>query len=503
MSLRARLVSALLVMFVAGMAVYGVASYRAFASAELARFDDQVRAALPIVERELHRLAGAEWSGGPGGGRPPGPHVVVASGTYGELRDADGTILASLSVVDGEVTPDLSGLADLEPGRLVTVGSLDGDGSWRVVTRQGPDLRLVVAAAPMASVEAALSRLLTIELVAGASLLVVLGLGAWLVLRTGLRPLERIAGTARSITAGSLDQRVPTPAAGTEVRELATALNAMLDDLEDAFLEREATEARLRRFLADASHELRTPLTSIQGYAELFRLTRVRDDAEVDLDLVMRRIEDEAGRMGDLVGSLLTLARLDEGAPVVRERVDLTALAADACADAAAIDPGRRIDLDAAGPVEIEGDPRHLRQAIGNLVMNALRHTPAGTPVDVRVADRDGAGVVEVRDHGPGIPDDQLARVFERFWQADPARAGAGSGLGLSIVAAVAAEHGGTAEARSTDDGAAFTLAIPAVADRRVGSRVDPRVGPPGRRPAAPSPGVDADGRPEETSDGH
>ncbi len=234
----------------------------------------------------------------------------------------------------------------------------------------------------------------------------------------------------------------------------------MLGEIEVSFREREATEQRLRQFLSDASHELRTPLTSIQGFAELFRLGA--DEDRVQLAVILRRIEEESERMKTLVEDLLLLARLDETRPPEREPVDLAVLAADACSDAVAVAPDRRVTLDAPEPVVVLGDRDHLRQAIGNLVTNALRHTPAGTPIEVGAHVDDGAATVSVRDHGPGLDADALEHVFDRFWQADRARAGTGTGLGLSIVAGIAEEHDGTATVANEDDGGArFTLRLP------------------------------------------
>jgi two-component system, OmpR family, sensor kinase len=465
-TLRARLVVALLAVFSVGMVVYGVASYQAFARSELARLDAQVQTSLPVAERELFRSIGV-LTGQGGGGGGTGPQVVVAPGTYAELRDVDGNTVGAVQVADDRTRPDLAAV-DVEglagSGTKTTVASADGGERWRVAaSAPAPGWRVVIAV-PMTSVEQALARLLAIEVVAGLALLAALAVGSWLVLRSGLRPLERMAAAAGTITAGSLDQRVPVPATDTEVRQLATALNGMLEDLEVAFHEREATEAKLRRFLSDASHELRTPLTSIQGYAELFRLGR--DDDRVDLDLLARRIEGESARMRQLVEDLLALARLDEVGEPVREPVDLAVLAADACSDAAVVDGGRRITLDAPHPVPVAGDPDHLRRAIGNLVTNALRHTPAGTPVSVRAVVRDGRGAVEVRDRGPGLPAEALPRVFDRFWRADPSRSGDGTGLGLAIVHAVATEHGGRATAANAPGGGArFTIELPAAVD--------------------------------------
>jgi two-component system OmpR family sensor kinase len=234
----------------------------------------------------------------------------------------------------------------------------------------------------------------------------------------------------------------------------------MLGKLEVSFAEQEATEQRLRQFLADASHELRTPLTSIQGFAELFRLGAGHD--QVDLAVTMRRIEEESARMKDLVDDLLTLARLDQTRPIERTDVDLAVLAADACSDAVAIEPDRPVTLDAPAPVVVHGDRDLLRQAIANLVGNALRHTPRGAPIEVRTAFSNGRATVAVRDHGPGLDDATLAHAFDRFWQADPSRSEEGAGLGLAIVAGIAAEHGGSASAANVDGGGAvFTLALP------------------------------------------
>jgi two-component system, OmpR family, sensor kinase len=471
-TLRVRLVVALLAVFSVGMVVYGVASYQAFARSELARLDAQVQASLPVAERELFGSIGVLT--GQSSGQGGSPQVVVAPGTYAELRDVDGTTVGAVQVADDRTRPDL-GAVDVEglaaSGVKTTVASADGGERWRVAaSAPAPGWRVVIAV-PMTAVEQALARLLAIGVVAGLALLAALAVGSWLVLRSGLRPLERMAAAAGTITAGSLDQRVPVPATDTEVRQLATALNGMLEDLEVAFHEREATEAKLRRFLSDASHELRTPLTSIQGYAELFRLGR--DDDRVDLDLLARRIEGESARMRQLVEDLLALARLDEVGELVREPVDLAVLAADACSDAAVVDGGRRITLDAPQPVPVAGDPDHLRRAIGNLVTNALRHTPAGTPVTVRAVVRAGRGAVEVRDRGPGLPAEALPRVFDRFWRADPSRSGDGTGLGLAIVHAVATEHGGRATAENAPGGGArFTIELPtAVAPSTVTER--------------------------------
>ena len=233
---------------------------------------------------------------------------------------------------------------------MFSTGSTEGSGRWRVSVSASDhhDGDAIVVAVPMDELTASLNRLVLIESAAAVALLAALAVGAWLILRRGLRPLEHMATSARSISAGDLSQRVAPADGRSEVGQLGLALNTMLGELEGAFAERDATEHRLRQFLADASHELRTPLTSIQGFAELFRVGGEKD--HVDLAIIMRRIEEESARMKVLVEDLLLLARLDETRPVERAPVDLAVLAADACSDAVAADPGRPITLDAPGP---------------------------------------------------------------------------------------------------------------------------------------------------------
>lgn len=457
MSLRTRLVASLVVLLTLGLTVYGAGTYRTFAAAELDRLDDDLRASVPLVEREMNARLRRPTSG-----LGATPAVVVAPGTYAELRGPDEDVLATLQVARSEAVPDLDAYTAEQTDGVVTVASEQGDGRWRVISTPQRPGHLVVAV-PMTAIEESLARLLLIEVTVGAGLLVLLGTGAWLLLRRGLRPVERIADTAATITAGQLHRRVPDDAPPhTEVARLAGAINGMLDELEAAFRARQATEARLRRFLADASHELRTPLTSIQGFAELYRL----DDAERQLEVpvMMRRIEEESARMRTLVEDLLLLARLDETRPPEVGDVDLTVLAADACSDAVASAPERPVRLDAPEPVVVRADGAHLRQALGNLVTNAVRHTPAGTAIEVTAARADdGRPLLAVRDHGPGLDEAALTHAFERFWRADPARSGTGAGLGLSIVAAIAAEHGGDVEvANHPEGGAVFTLHLPA-----------------------------------------
>ncbi|HEX2578361.1 MAG TPA: HAMP domain-containing sensor histidine kinase [Aquihabitans sp.] len=492
MTLRSRLVLAVMALATAGLVAFGVVTYSLYRSSLERRIDDQLRAAVQPLAVRLDLVGGKDEPSSfpgapgkvPGEGKGGGADGGVGFDSYAAIIGVDGRVRAS---IDPNLTAALPDLPDdvtaTEDLRLVTTGSFTGSGEWRVlvlplskvVETRGRRGRLagegvMVVAAPTGGLEDQLDRLVRVEVAAATAALAALGLGAWLVLRRGLRPLEHMAASAATITAGDLTERVEPGDGRTEVGQLGLALNTMLDGIEASFREREATEARLRQFLADASHELRTPLTSIQGFAELFRLgadgTAVADGTEgadrADLPVIMRRIEQEAERMKVLVEDLLLLARLDQTRPFRPEPVDLTVLAADACSDVAAVAPDHPITLDAPVPVVVAGDVDHLRQAIANLVTNAVRHTPPGTAIEVAArADGDRA-TVTVRDHGPGLDDATKARVFDRFWQADPARAGAGSGLGLSIVAGIAEEHGGRATvADAPGGGAAFALELP------------------------------------------
>ena len=470
MTLRLRLVLAVVALVTIAVGLFLAVTYSEFSHSEYQRLANQLRAYEPAVDQYLDQVNGGR-GGGPLGGPAPdgGPEHQpgLPFGSFAQQRNADGTAIGtSILFVPqndvGHASPALpSVLAPAPGGRLFTVGATTGSTRFRVYEMTEGSGVTTVVAIPTSDVANAVDHLLLLETGGLAALLVVVAAGAWLILRRGLRPLERMAGTAALISDGDLSQRVTSVGRGSEVGQLGLALNTMLDDIEAAFAERDATEQRLRQFLADASHELRTPLTSIQGFAELFRVSG--DDARVDLPTILRRIEEESARMRVLVEDLLLLARLDEHRPIERKPTDLVVLSADACTDVVATDPDRSVTLDAPDPVVVPGDEAHLRQALSNLTTNALRHTPEGTPVEVGCRLVDGVAVVTVRDHGPGLDGESLAHVFDRFWQNDKARVGTGSGLGLSIVAAIADEHGGRASAANADGGGAvFTLTLPA-----------------------------------------
>jgi two-component system OmpR family sensor kinase len=337
---------------------------------------------------------------------------------------------------------------------------------------QGQRNVIIALAAPLEGVEEATRALARTLLVVGGLAILALTAIAYVIVRRGLLPLERIAHTAEEITAGDLSHRAGIPHDDTEVGRLGAAFDSMLDQIEGSFAEQQAaldakarSEDRLRRFVADASHELRTPLTAVRGYADLYRAGGLADPAE--LETAMERIGTESRRMGLLVDDLLLLARLDQGRPLRRDVVDLSRVAADAVADARAVEPGRPIVDGLAPGIDVLGDEDRLRQVIGNLLANVRVHTAAGSPVEVGLR-RDGpAAELRVADHGPGIDPDHGARVFDRFYRADPGRSRdrGGSGLGLSIVASIVAAHGGTIHHEPTPGGGTtFVLRLPLTA---------------------------------------
>jgi two-component system OmpR family sensor kinase len=344
-------------------------------------------------------------------------------------------------------------------GQPFTVGSAGSSGRFRMYAARQPDGSISLIGLSLRDVDATMGHLRLVLIAAVGMVIAILGLVVFWVLRLGVRPVKRMTATAGAIAAGDLSQRVPEGRPGTEAAELGDALNSMMSRIEAAFAERSASEARLRQFVADASHELRTPVTTIRGYAELYRHGGL--DAAADLDQAMRRTEQESIRMASLVDDLLLLARLDEGRPLARATVDLGVLGVDAAADARAVAPDRVVTAEVSEGVTIEGDEDRLRQVIGNLVGNALVHTPAGTGVAVRVHNGDGRAVVEVHDDGPGMLPELAARAFERFSRADASRSRnrGGAGLGLAIVQAIVVAHGGEVRLVS-ERGAGTTVTV-------------------------------------------
>ncbi|GIH96615.1 ATP-binding protein [Planobispora siamensis] len=367
------------------------------------------------------------------------------------------------------------------PEQNPPLGDVDGDGWGQDPSPGGgngggpasPAGGSVVVAASLDGARSILGRLTLVCVITSIVLLALLAVAGWFAVRAGLRPLRRVEETAAAIAGGDLSRRVPGLAApGTEVGRLSSALNGMLGQLERAFAEREASEARMRRFVADVSHELRTPLVGIKGFSELHRMGGLPD-----IDRAMSRIESESGRLSRLIEDLLLLARLDEGEsalPMDLAPMDLRTLAVDAHHDLRVLDPTRPVTLtgpDGGPPGEapVHGDEARLRQVTANLVGNAVAHTPPGTPVRIGVGTAGDEAVLVIEDAGPGMTADRAARAFDRFYRADDSRsrtAGGGAGLGLAIVHSVVTAHGGRVELHTSPGrGAAFRVLLPAVPD--------------------------------------
>jgi two-component system OmpR family sensor kinase len=437
----------------AGLLVADVVTYLLFQTSELGRVDQQLEAALP---RE------------PGHGGPPG----VRPGMFSEMVGSGGQTWdvhpIDYGATQSDARPVLPATLADHGRHPFTVASSGRDVSrFRVcvVAADNPPGSFFVIAAPLNDVDAGLQQLVVLEASIGAAVLLGMALVVLVVVRVGLRPLERMGETAGAIAAGDLTRRVSPATPRTEIGRLGLALNGMLSQIESAFEERARSEQRLRRFIADASHELRTPLTSIRGYAELLR--RGAERSPVDAALARRRIEEEAVRMSVLVDDMLLLARLDQGRPLEQEPVDLRAIVRDARADASAVAPARTITLDAPEQIVVTGDDMRLRQVVGNLMRNALVHTPAGAPIEIALSSQDGHAVVTIADHGPGLPAGAGARAFEPFYRGDAGRSRdqGGAGLGLSIVAAVVGAHGGTARhAETPGGGVTFEVELPLAA---------------------------------------
>jgi two-component system, OmpR family, sensor kinase len=460
--LRDRLVAVLLVLTLAALAITGGFAVALLRGELTRKVDTQILATSAALLRDPQNP-----------GRSPVQRGLPTA-TYGAVVLDTGETLGIGRRV-GTAAPDLREITPAmtaeRAGRPFTVAADDSAaggraGRWRVVAIRVNSLDVgpgtLVVGQSLADVQDTVVRMAIVLLLVGLATLAAIGAVGRSVVRRSLRPLREVEDVAEAIAAGDLTQRVPEHPPTTEVGRLAASLNAMLTQVEQAFAVRAASEERMRRFASDASHELRTPLATVRGYAELYRQGAVSQPD--DVSSAMSRIESEATRMGGLVEDLLTLARLDEQRPEGRVPVDLTVLAADAVQDAKALAKDRAVTLTGRegplGPTLVLGDEARLRQVVGNLLANALQHTPAGSPVQIAV----GHGVVEVRDHGPGVPAEQVRSVFERFFRADASRqrASGGTGLGLAIVAAIVASHGGQiAVTRTPGGGATFAVRLP------------------------------------------
>jgi two-component system OmpR family sensor kinase len=511
--LRVKMITALLALVAIALTTISVAGLIAFQS----YLRDQAAHEVNVVfgERES-QLSGQSGSFGPRSGLR-----LDEFGLYGnylvELLNPQGQVLApSAASGSGPSVPTSKDWLKAHSGRLVIVPSQSGSDKWQIIAKQytvnvqtgfqvsPPQTVILVVGTDLGNVDQTIRQLAGIDLIVSTIILVGLVVVGIAIVRASLRPLTDIEHTAEAIAAGDLTRRVPDRDPVTEVGRLGRSLNTMLAQIETSFRAREESEAaarrseeRMRRFVADASHELRTPLTAMRGYAEYYRQRGgVQDEAaegasvaangggqythgplsRADLNRIMQRVEQESARMGVLVEDMLLLARLDQQRPIEHRPVDLLTLAADAVQDARMIAPQRTIELTVGTGAAflVLGDEVRLRQVIGNLMSNALNHTPDGTPVGVRIL----AGprhpvpsvVLEVTDQGPGLRPDQAERVFERFYRADTARTrtAGGTGLGLAIVAALVAAHGGTVDLDTAPGrGATFRITLPLAPEAR------------------------------------
>lgn len=466
MTLRVRLLLTVGGLLAVALVVTGLLIAGLTRASLVAQVDDQLRrtAAGGRIERILELEPGDQLLGrstawlilGPGG-------AVLASAPSGPATAPDPL---------PAIPADSASPGGLAPGTIVDASSEDGSVDYRMLAARGPRDSTLLLAAPLTDVQAATAALIRNLVLVGLLVLAVgLAIG-WIVIRRDLRPLEAIAATASRITGGDLSQRVEVGEPRTEVGQVGVAFNTMLDAIETAFGEqqaaldaRERSEAKLRRFVADASHELRTPLTTVRGYAELYGAGALEDREE--LDRAMQRIDSESRRMTKLTEDLLLLARLDQGRPLARDRVDLTRLVTDATADLEAIEPDRPVSAAIEPGILVAGDEDRLRQVIGNLLVNVRVHTPPATPVEVGLRSEDGGAVLRIVDHGPGIDDTHAGRIFDRFFRADPARSRdkGGSGLGLAIASSVLAVQGGAIAHEATPGGGAtFVVTLPTAA---------------------------------------
>jgi two-component system OmpR family sensor kinase len=464
--MRVRLIALLVLLLLVALTLTGIATSVVMRRQLMDSTDRDLRAAaVPTASQVLTQLLNRRNQTG---GAIPTNYAV-------RFMPTDGGTAFEVNPTGEPLHPDIPNLTLNDPrvqnGTLFTVQSTDGAMRWRVIPGQLRDGSATFAVAvPLRGVDTTVQRMLVFATLIGLAVIASCAILGWYGIHRAFRPLAQIEDTAAAIAAGDLTRRIPepkTPEAKDEVTSLSRSLNAMLAQIEQSFAVREASEERMRQFVADASHELRTPLAAVRGYAELFRQGAVTQPE--DVANTMRRIEDESIRMGGLVDDLLLLTRLDNQRPLERGPVDLTVLAADAVQDARALDPTRHVRLLGLSgdlePTTIEGDEARLRQVVTNLVGNAVNHTPTGTDIEIAVGSGAGRAKLEVRDHGDGVDAVKARRVFERFYRADPSRGrgnGGGNGLGLAIVAAIVNAHDGRVGVAATPGGGAtFVVDLP------------------------------------------
>jgi two-component system OmpR family sensor kinase len=500
--LRVKLLAAVLALVFAALSLISVASTFALRTYLIGRMDEELQGVASFLAVNLEGVTVRQLMQ---------EKVTLPTEYIFALRTAGGvgeTYYNANALNANDLPTFITGLDAInarQQDQPYTVASPSNRVHWRmmIVTMSNGDYLFV--GRNMSEIEFAVTRLIWIDLLVGLGVLIAMAAVGAAIVRTSLVPLVQIEQTAGAIAAGDLTRRVPDPEPDaaeprTELGRLSRALNTMLAQIEAAFTARAESESaaraaeaaaraaaaaaqvsesravrseqKMRQFVADASHELRTPLTTIRGFAELYRQGAVADPA--DVARVVRRIEDEAARMGLLVEDLLLLARLDRERPIMLAPVELPVLAVDAVQAAQATAPDRKIDLDIRDSPEklvAYGDDARLRQVIGNLMTNALAHTPPDASVTLRLyAEPGNRAVVEIADTGPGLSAEQRDHVFERFYRADGARTrrtdqvATGTGLGLAIVAAIVRAHRGSVDVISEPgEGATFRVTLPSL----------------------------------------
>ena len=466
MSLRTRLVISFTVLLLVAIVTVGYVDYRSTQDILIAQID---RTLLGVAER------GPTPEPRPGerppGNDQPGGADVAAEDSF--LRptaeivvSADGTVVLARPSGFADDPDPLPDIAGLENGSgLVYLDSVGGSLRYRALVRALPDGTRIVLAWPLEEVASAAAELIRALLLAGGGVLLLGAAATWWTVRQSMQPVDEMVDTAEAIAAGDLTRRVPDLDPDTELGRLGVSLNEMLAHLEEAVeVERDAKE-RLRRFAADASHELRTPLATIAGYAEL--RSKGGLSTTEDQDKAWSRVESESRRMGLLIEDLLVLARMDQSQPLHVGPVDIAQIVRDAAADHAALDPLRPVDVTSPDVVTLEGDEERLTQVVTGLLANVRVHTPEGTATSVIVREDAESVEIDVADDGPGIPEADLDRVFDRFYRADPSRSrkSGGAGLGLAIVQSIVEAHGGTVvAARGAVGGTLITVEVPKTA---------------------------------------
>ncbi|TAN20286.1 MAG: sensor histidine kinase [Actinomycetota bacterium] len=483
-SLKGRIILGVSILVIVGLAVSDVIGIVRMQSFLSARIDQQINSVLASTKRLASRTQRIEFgSSGQIGilGRQnassiqaPSPVLLVVYGSNGSVAFVRYNQLGSIKE---PTIPSLAKATSLASGKdyffLRTNG---GDGGFRAGLAALPNSEgHVLGAVSLDEYNSTISHLKFLDLVVGLIVLLALVSMTYVVVRFGMRPLDEMEQAADEIAQGNLSLRINSDHAASEISRLGAAFNGMLGKIQQAFTQvqeserlSQSSQEQLRRFVADAGHELRTPLTSIMGYSELLQ-KEIDGDREL-AERSAKRILQESRRMSGLVEELLLLANLDQRRPVKFERVDVIALVADCVQDARVIQPERDVRLEPIGmtengnwlqPVYTLGDEENLRQAISNLVNNALLHTPRDTAIVVRVGTVSAPGsgseldrvVIEVEDYGPGIKADALEHLFERFYRVDDNRGfkHGGFGLGLSVVESVVKAHDGGVTVRSVE----------------------------------------------------